>query len=255
MFAYFHRHRLILPFAPSAGGALGLGFAALVAVMPAGLLAHLVDKTHLPAVLAVAASPLGVTARVLLVLIGGGALALFAGLGLHFIVGGRTIAVGGAPREGDVPVLRRADAHPDAPPRRPVLAHRDLGAPLLDVPVAADNDRELPLPRDLDQPLAAFDPTAIPDRPREPARALAPLARIDRPQLIDPGDRFETFDLAPLAAPIEPTATIHALLDRLERGVSSGKRAPRSPIRHPAVATDDLHAALANLHGLSFDAA
>ena len=44
--------------------------------------------------------------------------------------------------------------------------------------------------------------------------------RFERPQLIDPGDRFETFDPAPVAAQIEPTATLHALLDRLERGIA-----------------------------------
>ena len=32
-----------------------------------------------------------------------------------------------------MPVLRRADAHPDAPPRRPVFANSDLGTPFLDV--------------------------------------------------------------------------------------------------------------------------
>jgi hypothetical protein len=246
MSAYFRRHRLILPLAPTIGGALGLAFAAAVAVMPGAVLNQAVDASHIAAVVAAAAPPLGATARMLLVLVGGGTLAAIAGLGLYLLIGGRTIAIGAARvvAEG-VPVLRRADAHPDAPPRPPVLAHRDLGAPLLDMPV------ELPLPADLDQPLAAFDPGAIPDVPREPVRAVAPLARIARPQLIDPGDRFETFDPAPLAAAIEPTATIHALLDRLERGVTR-HRNPPSPARAPA---DDLQAALTTLRGLASDAA
>lgn len=246
MFAYFHRHRLILPLAPTIGGAAGLAFASAVAIMPTALLSRAVDASRIAAVVAAAAPPLGATARMLLVLIGGGGLAGIVGLGLYLLVGPRTVTIGGTsePNKG-VPVLRRADAHPDAPPRPPVLAHRDLGAPLLDLPV------EIPLPADLDLPLAAFDPSAIPDVPRKSVPAVAPLARIARPQLIDPGDRFETFDPAPLAASAEPTATIHALLDRLERGVTR-HRNPPSPARAPA---DDLQDALATLRSLASDAA
>jgi len=246
MSAYFHRRRLILPIAPTIGGALGLAFAATVAAVPAALLSRVIDASHIPAVVAAAAPPLGATARMLLVLVGGGGLAATVGLGLYLLIGSRTIMIGDV-REHDegVPVLRRADAHPDAPPRPPVLAHRDLGAPLLDVPI------ELLLPADLDQPLAAFDPGAIPDVPRQPVPAVASLAQIARPQLIDPGDRFETFDPTPLAAAIEPAATIHALLDRLERGVTR-HRNPPSPARAPA---DDLQTALATLRSLASDAA
>jgi len=212
MFAY--RHRLIVPLAPALGGALGLAFAAGIAVMPSALLDSLVMASNVPAVLVAAAPPLGVTARVLLLLIGGGGVALFAGFGLWLTLGPRAIALGRAPRDPEVPQVRRADSHPDAPPRPPVRAHRDLGAP----PPAAAPERALPA--DLDAPLAAYDPAAIPDVPRAPVPAVAPLARFERPQLIDPGDRFETFDLAPVAAAIEPTATLHALLDRLERGIA-----------------------------------
>jgi hypothetical protein len=216
MFAY--RHRLIVPLAPALGGALGLVVAAAVAVMPSALLESLVMASKLPAVFVAAEPPLGVTARVLLLLVAGGGVALFAGLGLWLLFGNRTIALGQPPSDSEVPHIRRADSHPDAPPRPPVRAHRDLGAP----PPAATPER--PLPADLDAPLAAFDPTAIPDVPRTPVPTVAPLVRFERPQLIDPGDRFETFDPAP-AATIEPTATLHALLDRLERGIA---RRPRT---------------------------
>jgi hypothetical protein len=254
MVAYLHRHRLILPIAPTAGGALGLGFALAVAIAPAALLERLVAASGLPAILTVAAPPLGPTARMLLVLIGGGGLALIAGLALFLVLGRKTLAIGRAEVPGDaVPVLRRADAHPDAPARRPVFAHEDLGVPFLDVAVAPPPE-EAPLPRDLDQPLAAFDPAAIPAVPRTPSVSLAPLARIERPQLIDPGDRFESFDPAPLAEPIEPGATIHALLDRLERGVTRHDRRP-SLVTRDGAAPEDLHDALAALHRLSSDAA
>lgn len=218
MFAY--RHRLIVPLAPALGGALGLAVAAAIAVMPSALLESLVMKSDIPAVLAAAEPPLGVTARVLLLLIAGGGVALFAGTGLWLLFGVRTVAFGSASADPDIPQIRRADSHPDAPPRAPVRAHRDLGAP----PPAAAPER--PLPADLDAPLAAYDPGAIPDVPREPIRAVTSLVRFERPQLIDPGDRFETFDPAPVAAAIEPAATLHALLDRLERGI-----ARRNPAR------------------------
>lgn len=211
MFAYRHR-RLIVPLAPAFGGALGLAVAAAIAVMPAGLLESLVMKSDIPAVLTAAQPPLGATARVLLLLIGGGGVALFAGLGLWLVFGDRRITLGRVPRDPELPQLRRADSHPDAPPRALVRAHRDLGAP----PPAATPERALPA--DLDAPLAEYDPGAIPDVPRAPIPSVAPLVRFERPQLIDPGDRFETFDLTPAAASSEPTATLHALLDRLERG-------------------------------------
>lgn len=219
MFAYRHR-RLIVPLAPTLGGALGLAVAAAIAVMPADMLESLVMKSDVPAVLAAAAPPLGATARVLLLLIVGGGVAVFAGLGLWLTLGNRRIALGRAPIDPELPQLRRADSHPDAPPRALVRAHRDLGAP----PPAAAPER--PLPADLDAPLAEYDPGAIPDVPRAPVPAVAPLVRFERPQLIDPGDRFETFDL--VRPPVEPTATLHALLDRLERGFARRPQSGRS---------------------------
>jgi hypothetical protein len=212
MFAYRH-HRLILPLAPTLGVGLGLAVAALIAVMPAWRFESLVAASAVASVVAAARPPLGATARLLMLLTLGGGVALFAGLGLWLVFGKRTIALGAAPADPEVPQLRRADSHPDAPPRALVRAHRDLGAPLA-APAAGR-----PLPADLDRPLSAYDPDAIPDVPREPVPPVTPLVRFERPQLIDPGDRFETFDPAPAAAGVEPVATLNALLDRLERGI------------------------------------
>lgn len=227
MFAYRH-HRLILPLAPTIGGGLGLVVALGVAVMPAWLIEALVAKSGVAAVIAAAAPPLGPTARIVLLLAGGGGTALFVGLGLWLLLGNRALSIRPSVGDSEVPHQRRADAHPDAPPRPPVRAHRDLGAPFIDDPIV-----ERVLPVDLDCPLADFDPAAIPDVPREPIRAVAPLVRFERPQLIDPGDRFETFDPAPVAAALEPTATLHALLDRLERGIA------RRPVRDLEQAVGD----------------
>jgi len=160
------------------------------------------------------------------------------------------------------PVLRRADAHPDAPSRRPVFANRDLGTPFLDVRArhlvaddtpALDSDiahpplplplrREvLDLPGDLDQLLSVFDPGAMPPSvaPASPVPPPAP----PRQQIFAPTERFETFELTPMVRPTpgdpvppatEPRtprdtqATIAALLERLERGVTT--RADRAPV-------------------------
>lgn len=111
--------------------------------------------------------------------------------------------------EEGAPVLRRADAHPDAPPRRPLSA-AELAVP----PDPSSRD----LPTDLDTPLAAFDPDAVPARPLAPVAAVAALA---------PGERIETFRLAPppTRQPVAPEQPgIDALLRRLED--HAGRRRP-----------------------------
>lgn len=137
-------------------------------------------------------------------------------------------------RAGGTPVLRRADAHPDAPARPPLRAMRDLGTPFLDIR-AIDGAGARPvevveraLPRDLAQPLAAFDPGAIPAVPRAPAATLSPLCARPRPAGYQAGGGFDLFRLLPAARQggreeritrPETDASIHALLDRLERGM------------------------------------
>ena len=253
------RKRLIFPIAAGGAGAAGFVTAMLVAILPADVLEAVSVRSGLPAILAAAEPPLGTTARLILILIGGGTLAMVAWAALSLVFGRRRLAIrlpGGGDRQSSVPVLRRADAHPDAPPREPVLAHRDLGTPFLDVrakaqptELAADADPDhdpllepLPLPveertipRDLDQPLAAFDPGALLPTPMAPAVALPPIAKLPpRPPVLDAGERFETFPLSPAPPTSTPAATadddlvlgadtratITALLERLERGVT-----------------------------------
>lgn len=163
------------------------------------------------------------------------------------------------------PVLRRADAHPDAPSRAPLRAMRDLGTPFLEVravtaealpealapvPVSAPAPVERALPRDLSQALAAFDPGAIPDVPRAPSAKLPPLRPRPRVQAQPAVEGFELFKLVPPARPgrradalreeritrPETEASVHALLDRLERGMirhglATGMESAPSPMR------------------------
>jgi hypothetical protein len=215
---------------PTGGGLLAGGVvSAGIALLPTDTLEHLVWTSGVAALVPAAQPPLGPTARALLAA-GGGlvtAAVVWSALFLLFGPGGflerkprvKTAAVPSASR---MPNVRRADAHPDAPPRRPMTA-ADLGTPLMEVgtpPV------EQPLPADLDQPLAAFDPAALAVPTHESARTAPALA---------PGERIETFALtppppatAPRAARREPASaqSIDALLRRLEEG--AGRRSARA---------------------------
>lgn len=194
---------------PLVGGvASGLFVAAAFASMPAPLLESVVELAALPAMIAAAQPPLGATARLLLA----GCSGLFVGatvwaaLYLLFGPGGPFAKAGGA---DGMPQVRVADAHPDAPPRKPFSA-ADFGAP--PPPAAAPPPVEQPLPRDLDQPLAAFDPAAIPAAPMQPVRPVFRRAALAR------GERIESFEISPRHAEETGAPSIEALLERLEQG-------------------------------------
>jgi hypothetical protein len=276
------------PIALLGAGIVGALAALIALVLPTSTLESLVMGSGLPAIIAAAEPPLGFTARFCLALGAGGFFGIMAGLTLFVLVGTKTVDLQTArtrpqPDVPQAPVLRRADAHPDAPPRPPLMAARDLGTPFLEVgappaakplpltplktvqaaverplkaeapleaaplplkPIVAEakpEPIEQPLPVDLDQPLAAFDPQAVPDVPLPPP-VLPPLKPKAEPAPAPaapaptPVERFETFTLPPrhsapaypfaarprteeaLARP-ETEASVHALLERLERGV------------------------------------
>lgn len=261
MVSSLRRSRLTLPVALTAAVLTGLITAAGFALIPDDTLERLVNASGLPAVVAAAEPPLGGTARLVLIMLGGGFIGLLVWFGLWPLLGNRRMTLrwpGARQREEAgipaVPVLRRGDAHPDAPPRAPLFANRELGTPFLDIHArmvagpldAADEsiaafDEERDVPDDLDMPLAAFDPGAFTAATGEPA----PMPRFA------PGERIETFELTPIrrdpvpifAQPLprdadadaprpaarDTEATITALLERLERGVSTrSDRLPRA---------------------------
>lgn len=290
--------RLTPNLALASAGAAGVLAALATLVIPGGLLQDIVVGSGVAAFIPAAEPPLGITARISVGVFAGGAVALVAWFALSALLMWRESRGTEEPGERR-PVVRRADAHPDAPPRAPLLATRDLGTPfrakggkvdveedeadariftalrenaeqsgievgsgdfpelhpepviamgtpappaetipdvpLPEVKVETPPPAPQPLPADLDQPLSAFDPGAIPDVPLAPPPPLAPLHRA--PQPLAEGERFETFELTPprpvapvvppvarpvpesLAAP-ETDASVHALLDRLERGIA-----------------------------------
>lgn len=254
-----------LPITPVIAGVLGGAVALGMLVVPMSVLEGLVMDSGLPAVIAATEPPLGFTARSIMALGAGASVALFSWFAAFVLLGSRTLTIGGS-EEIDLdldavptPVLRRADAHPDAPPRPPLLATRDLGRPFDAFRTPADITKieeieeiaievaapvleplaiapiEQPLPVDLDQPLAAFDPDALPEVPLAAPVALPPLSRSARPPVFEETERFDVFELP---APVRPAprpmslvsredaitrpeteASVHALLERLERGV------------------------------------
>ena len=241
---------LILPVAPLVAGVVGV-LTAAITFLSRDLVEQAVIDSGIASVLSAAEPPLGVNARLLLALSCGVGVGLVAWFALFLALGARTIAIQRAKGAGEQPpVLRRADAHPDAPARRPLFANTDLGTPFLEVrarPVHVDAAEvakapvgppiEQPLPIDLDQPLAAFDPAAVPDEPLDWFPPPAELKLAPRQQIFEPSERFETFPLTPMVRPepvavpeapraprskADPSETIHALLDRLER-VANGR--------------------------------
>lgn len=149
--------------------ALSAGFVAFA--MPQPLFSGLVEASRLPDYVAAAQPPLGETAR--FAAVGAAALLTFAAVWALMAALGRASA---RPRpeaepEAEAPRLRRADSHPDAPARRPLLA-RDLGEPLdLEDFPQAPAEEEPSFTEAEQRPLPAF---LVPQEP-EPE----PVARAD----------------------------------------------------------------------------
>ncbi len=164
------RSALDLPVAGLA--ALAVAFAAFT--IPDALLGRAVEATGLPAVLTAAQPPLGSTARVLLAVSGAFAAFVLAFALLRWL--DRFAGRSSAPVAIDVaiepaaPRIHRADAHPDAPPRPPISAARDLGEPAPPSRPAALAVEE-----------AATAPVVQPPRPVAPSASLTDLmARLER---------------------------------------------------------------------------
>lgn len=172
----------------------GIGVAAGIATAPGAALDAVVARSHMDALLPQAAPPVGVTARSLLALAAGAFVAAMGFVGM--LIPARLPAIG-----------RRADAHPDAPRCRPLRPTEELDGAL---PIASEPPvppAVQDLPADLDQPLSAFDPEAIPARPKEAVRAVPPLTRVADVTMLPP---LPEAPAAPGAAP-EPRIVAFSL--------------------------------------------
>jgi hypothetical protein len=166
--------------------ALASGF--LVYAMPEGLFSRIVVASRLPQFLAAAQPPLGMKARLAVI-----ALVVLVAYAFVWTLMRALDAVGRKPRpvfvpdaEPEAPRLRRADAHPDAPSRRPIFAGRDLGEP-----EEALDDFAEPLELDAEaayepEPEAPYAPQPEPAFEPEPESASEPLPAFLVPQQPEP---------------------------------------------------------------------
>lgn len=184
----------------------GLAVALLFLWMPVGLVEMLVASSGLSEALPAAAPPLGLKARLIMAGFAGlmavgiigltrrdsGVLALEDETGrANRVQGARkmgfafskltALARGRAASEPDMPVLRRADAHPDAPSRPPIFASRDFDG--LDIfPRAESGRRSLVANREPDRDsVVPLGKLTMPDAPMPMAEEQLPEPAFLRP--------------------------------------------------------------------------
>lgn len=214
---------------PLVAGASALIVAVAIAVVPMWRIETVVSESGLPALLPIAAPPLGWTARAAMMLLAALLVAAPVWIALTLLAVRRPVALPSAEPlvEEAPPSVRRADAHPDAPPRPPVRAARDLGTPFLD-PVASP-EPEVELPRDLNTPMAMFDPEALPMVPAAPPPTVRPLFRPPvieaepvaeiEPEPAGPAAVEAIDEPAPPAPAPQPAPALSELIDRLDQGL------------------------------------
>lgn len=232
----------------------GAAFAFAAFAMPEWRLTQLSLASGLADIFPPAQPPLGLTARALFavavgIVVAGGSLLLLR-------LAGRAPVAKRAFTEADAPPepirLRRADAHPDAPPRRPLVA-RDLGEPVtVEEPTAAAEHEAPELVLAPDAELPAF----LVEQEPETAEAAPAETEIEEP-LVWPSAEVaapvEVREAAPAPEP-EPIAltetlpepepasvpeqeaepSISKLMQRLEFGLS--KREKSAPLDPASVA-------------------
>ena len=233
-------------FSSSAGRAFDAGVAAFAALsagfvafaMPQALFTSLVEATRLPDFVAAAQPPLGDTARFAAV----SAAALFAFAAVWALmaaldrVPARSSAAT-AEAEPEAPRLRRADAHPDAPARRPLLA-RDLGEPLELSEVAEDTVETPPFAEADLRPLPGFLIPQEVDPDPEPLAETGAETVEPEPQWVEPepepvaeaSPEPEAEPITALAAQLpdaepETDQSLSQLVNRIEFGLSRKRQA------------------------------
>lgn len=132
--------------------------------------------------------------------------------------------------QDEVPVLRRFDAHPDAPARQPLVASRDLGAEALP-PVDRTSEPEpvepMPMVRDVTGLSMPHAPEPLPWETIQ--QEMERLLKTAHPSDTDMGDVMPQ-------ERAERQPTIAELADRLERGLERRRAAARGEDAAPAFA-------------------
>ena len=210
----------------AAFAAASAGFVAFA--MPDPLFSALVETSGLPEIVAAARPPLGDTAR--FATVAAAILGTFAAVWALMAL----LSRGPARREAEpepviqVPRQRRADAHPDAPPRPPLLA-RDLGEPLELDEIAPEPAVETPFEEAEHRPLPGF---LVPQEPEPEAVAEAePVeAQAEPVAEVRPEPEADPVPIGELAARLpegddESGEPLAQLVNRIEFGLSRKRQA------------------------------
>ncbi len=219
-----------MPFEAPVAAFLGVALAFFIAAMPVELFDGYFAATGLPL--------LGLAGRAI------------AALGLAGLAAWGTwsalVAVGPASGRWTIAVRRpsftprRADAHPDAPARRPIFAGSELGAPLDSIraapprrrrsivaragqPEARREDEPSPEPAALPAPAAEAEPLVVAESPASAAPSPAPSepARDAHVLPADPAPGAEASE--------SESESLAALMRRLEEGLARQSAAPAAP--------------------------
>jgi hypothetical protein len=218
------------------GRAFDAGLAAFAAAsaafvafaMPDPLFSGLVEASRLPELVAAARPPLGDTAR--FAAAAAAVLGVFAAVWALMAALGRRPALREAAPEAviQVPRQRRADAHPDAPPRPPLLA-RDLGEPLELDEIAPDTAEESPFGEAGHRPLPGF---LVPQEAELETVGLAQPVEAETPPAAEPEREpdAEAVPIGELAARLPETGDesgepLAQLVNRIEFGLSRKRQA------------------------------
>jgi hypothetical protein len=214
---------------PLLAGFAGGAAAFITFAMPDWRFEQTVTLSGLPAILSAAQPPLGTTARLAAMALTGIASFLL----VWFVLRALGKPAPKQPRRRSAPVplqveppkLRRADAHPDAPSRRPILAGLDLGRPLDEVSVDQPDPPQEPS-------TAAAEPIDQEQTAEEEFQAEAPAAPEEVPEEDEGHESHATSHVieepepeeqAERAEPAEPGLTtepsVSDLMKRLEEGL------------------------------------
>lgn len=217
---------------PAIAVLVGIGVAAGIATAPAETLNGALDRSGIAGVIPAAGSPIGATGRTIIALLVGTLVAAagFAGRWRSLLHDRalRARPATGTQRVEPMPVVRRADAHPDAPPRRPIRASADFGDPLpiAALPAPAPTRVEVPAPEAT--PLPWIEPTVEASAETSPRIVDAePVVQDAGPAQTLPADLdqpMSTFDPAAVPdAPLEPVRPVVPLV-RAVRPFDDGER-------------------------------
>jgi len=218
---------------PVAGlAALAVAFAAFA--VPDALLGRAVEATGLPELLAAAQPPLGNTAR-LSIAVAGAVVAFFAAFTLlgwldRFASRGPAMVRVEPISGSDAPRINKADAHPDAPPRRPISATRDLGepAPPSNPRAAASSEPAITA----EPPAVAVATQTVSPEPKTVLAREAPSAQVS-PRAVPPVLPVARTAAPPPHAAEQPrpsaSATLCDLMARLEQGLARRQQEAPAP--------------------------